>query len=209
MKKIGFKDDIRLTGLVLLGVKKMTRRLEPCLRPLNESDPAAEFSFSPYDEKRGVIMVEVRFNGVVAACYQIAPRFRSGEVVAVAQSLRDMGYDPHAKDWNRGDIWGLDHTPAWTNKMFVSPSKCIHRIRMNGVKIERLQDISDEDCFAEGVGQCLVGTETLYKAYETDRGFVTAPTPKEAFGALFKKVSRRGVWESNPFVLAYSFELIQ
>ena len=33
-------------------------------------------------------------------------------------------------------------------------------------------------------------------------------SPREAFSALIDKVSGKGAWESNPFVWAYEFKLI-
>ena len=33
-------------------------------------------------------------------------------------------------------------------------------------------------------------------------------TPYKAFANLFERISGNGTWESNPFVAAYSFELI-
>lgn len=34
------------------------------------------------------------------------------------------------------------------------------------------------------------------------------PTPREAFAALIDKISGKGTWENNPWVVAYSFELV-
>lgn len=37
----------------------------------------------------------------------------------------------------------------------------------------------------------------------------TFPTPREAFAALIdKKISGKGTWDNNPWVVAYSFELV-
>lgn len=34
-------------------------------------------------------------------------------------------------------------------------------------------------------------------------------TPREAFASLIDKVSGRGTWASNPWVVAYEFELVK
>lgn len=34
-------------------------------------------------------------------------------------------------------------------------------------------------------------------------------TPREAFAALIDKVSGRGTWDSNPWVFAYTYELVK
>ena len=136
--------------------------------------------------------------------------FKVNEIVAVAQNLRDMGYDPRSTPG--GAIWGLDHTPAWTNKMFVSSGQCIHQVRIKDVRVERMQDITDEDCLKEGVRP--VGSEYTVGNYMigVGRGFMRTSlfkTPREAFAALVEKVSEKGSWRDNPYVFVYEFELVK
>lgn len=71
--------------------------------------------------------------------------YKVGEIVAVAQSYCDF-YD----DTNDPRIFPSG--AGWTNKMFVRADLMPHRIRITNVRIERLQDISDEDCIKEGIG---------------------------------------------------------
>lgn len=177
MKRIMFNDRYGLTRAVLEGRKTMTRRIA-----------REEFE----DDENGDL---VSF-GVVEV-----PKYHIGEVVAVAQNLRDMGYDPRATPG--GAIWGLDHTPAWTNKMFVSASQCKHQIRITNVRIERLQDISDEDCLREGI---FLGQFHTYSFVGCGR--IPFNTPREAFAALIDKVSGKRTWASNPWVYVYEFELV-
>ena len=35
------------------------------------------------------------------------------------------------------------------------------------------------------------------------------PSPQRAYADLIDKISGKGTWESNPWVVAYSFELIK
>lgn len=137
------------------------------------------------------------------------PKYKVGEVVAVAQCLRDMGYDPRDTKHRSGEIWGLDHAAAWTNKMFVTASECIHQIRITNVRLERLQDISDEDCLLEGVEKIDNDDELMYKAFDTKGGFVYSTTPRGAFIALIDKVCDNGTWALNPWVFVYEFELVK
>ena len=100
--------------------------------------------------------------------------------------------------------------------MFTKADLMPHHIRITNIKIERLQDISDEDCLREGV-------ELNTRQYEYDGtkkycvcglghwraiGCTDFDTPREAFAALIDKVSGKGTWESNPYVFVYEFELI-
>ena len=100
--------------------------------------------------------------------------------------------------------------------MFVKSYACKHHIKITKVKIERLQDISDEDCLKEGiVRQEVISDESpflyAYDAFlDGDNKYFASRwfrSPEEAFAVLIDKVSGKGTWESNPFVFAYEFRL--
>lgn len=204
MKKIMFDDKYGLTKAVLEGKKTMTRRLpDKAWRDIMPGLAGEDLSHA-------------------------STPFKVGEVVAVAQSLRDMGYNPRDTKHKSGAIWGLDHTPAWTNKMFVSASECVHQISITGVRVERLQDISDEDCIREGieedspyywvpVNMSLPNwrkiVEGVSDMYPNDRDGKVYPhfwdSPRKAFAALIDRISGKGTWESNPWVFVYEFELLK
>lgn len=183
MHKILFNDRYGLTKAVLEGRKTMTRRIVPEGTPFGNWEETLQKS-----------------------------RYQIGEVVAVAQSLRDMGYNPRDTKHKSGAIWGLDHTPAWTNKMFVFASECIHQIRITNVRVERLQDITEGGCKKEGIQYCptkasgLVDCSGKYPLRDCGDCFFT---PRKAFAALIDKVSGKGTWERNPYVFVYEFELIK
>lgn len=219
-----FNDEFRLTQAVLNGRKTMTRRIieiDECVRfPIIRFRPLENW------EKK-VVNPNYVFNGHVYAvyneldllCHLVKPRYEIGEVVAIAQSYKDSGYSPDSLDRHPKDlsVRGLMKDSAgWNNKMFVKSYACRHHIKITNVKIERLQDISDEDCLKEGiVKQEVISDESpfLY-AYDAflngESGYFASrwfKSPKEAFAALIDKVSGKGAWESNPFVFCYEFVL--
>ena len=97
---------------------------------------------------------------------------------------------------------------GWSNKEFVRADLMPHRIRITGIKCERLQDISEEDCMKEGIlGDVEYDKYEVYGLFgNSDDGF---DTPREAFASLIDKVSGRGTWKRNPWVVAYEFELVK
>lgn len=109
----------------------------------------------------------------------------------------------------RGNTF-LAFVPGSTNKMFVRADLMPHQIRITGIRCERLQDISDEDCVKEGVR---VGSQALeYPYYFIDtKQFLICDykSPRRAFAALIDKVSGRGTWDRNPWVVVYEFELVK
>lgn len=122
--------------------------------------------------------------------------YKAGEVVAVAQSYNGLtGVDCPAHRF--------PHQGAgWFNKMFVRAELMPNRILITDVRVERLQDISDEDCLREGVFMSAKGFTFIGapKCYET---------AKDAFAHLINKVSKKGTWESNPFVFCYTLKLLK
>ena len=206
-----FNDKYGLTEAVLDGRKTITRRLIKAPRTMEGKDV---YGFSVVRNPQTKEVVEVMaLDAEGAQINNILPKYKAGEVVAVAQSLRDMGYDPSKKDWSRGIIWGLEKTPGWTNKMFVCASDCVHHIRITNVRVERLQDISDKDCQREGITTMTEGRYEAGNGYGWDTTIdalkrETFFTPRAAFAALIDKVSGKGTWESNPWVFVYEFELL-
>ncbi len=129
------------------------------------------------------------------------PKYKVGEVVAVAQAYKDTCWT--------SPVLRLKDKPGWSNKMFVYAGLMPHQIRITGVRVERLQDISDEDCLREGILEDCPGVQY---SFPTEIGYCCQypfSTPRDAFAALIDKVSGKGTWESNPWVFVYEFELVK
>ena len=130
--------------------------------------------------------------------------FKAGEVVAVAQAYRDA---INPLDWVNTLIY--KNEPGWTNKMFVGADLMPHQIFINAVRVERLQDISDEDCLREGIIEDCPGVQYSFPTEIGYCGQYPFETPREAFAAMIDRISGKGTWESNPWVVVYEFELVK
>ena len=206
MKKIMFNDRYGLTKAVLNGRKTMTRRIIP-IDLYNQTDWKA-FEEGDYE----VVVDGDGYYHDIRQCgmYQI------GEKVAVAQRYGDIS--EHLGPMARcmiNPFGSPKDNPGWRNKMFVKADLMPHRIRISDIKVERLQDISDEDCLREGVLQSCDGLDsyTFDGWFKRHKGgilpvHVYAKNPREAFAALIDRISGKGTWERNPWVFAYEFELI-
>lgn len=143
-------------------------------------------------------------------CAEKKLSYKVGEVVAVAQSYNEVVRE----------FMGLAFEPGSTNKMFVRADLMPYRIRITGIKCERLQNISDAECMKEGVVGGIIGyyvpgikckdwSKESYVDTEDGRTWKLFPTPREAFASLIDKVSGRGTWDRNPWVVVYEFELVK
>lgn len=217
-KKIMFNDKYSLTQAVLDGRKTMTRRVCKYDRP-NETYDIVFPVFEPNDyDNDGNIVSPLNYafgwkNDKGDFTGWNIPKYKVGEVVAIAQSYESLGMNPEIALNDKDGIGFYTKTkfaPGWKNKMFVRADLMPHHIRITNIKIERLQDISDKDCLKEGIykGQCGSADTHFMDAYYYKGDIQPYCTPREAFAALIDKVSGKGTWESNPYVFAYEFELI-
>lgn len=192
MKKIMFSDKYLLTQAVLNGSKTMTRRVLKDNVPLGNWEETAKHL--PY---------------------------KVGDIVAIAQPYKDIIECLPMYSGAILDEVGMprkEFKAGWANKMFVRADLLPHHIKITDVKVERLQDISDDDIMREGVKRASIGfyaEGVKVKDWEKEAHRETAsgclklfPFPRPAFASLIDKISGNGTWESNPFVVAYSFELV-
>lgn len=201
MKKIMFSDKYGLTQAVLNGTKTMTRRIIPnvdIIRHFNprffpdNRDPSAYFR-----DWRGMCrLIDTDGN-------YILPKYGIGEILAIAQPYKDV---INPLDWVNREIY--QDTVAWNNKMFVSSGLMPHHIEITDIKAELLQKISDEDCFAEGVEKWIECCQVTGIMENRGRNNVCFNTPREAFACLIDRICGKGTWNSNPFVFAYTFNLV-
>ena len=199
MKKIMFNDQYGLTQAVLEGRKTQTRRILRCPRyfggkyvsgfRLCTNREGIQFAYLVDEDER-----EIEGSVNTISAYQI------GEEVAIAQRYSECFR-----------AVCLENSKGWNNKMFVMAELMPHRIKITNIRVERLQDISEEDCLKEGIGHHVMpGYEYYMTLIFNGKPFnYYYPTPKEAFAALIDKVSGKGTWDSNPYVFIYDFELIK
>jgi hypothetical protein len=96
----------------------------------------------------------------------------------------------------------------WKNKLFMPESAARYFIKITGVRAERLQDISEEDCIREGIipSFSLAGGHWHY--FIPDKPDEPYHSPIDAYAAFINKINGNGTWEKNPWVWVYDFELI-
>lgn len=213
MKKIFFSDKYSLTQAVLDGRKTQTRRIIKCPKAYQEN-PAGCFRITESDDVSPlfeILVYDKDCNDFVPMFIQ--PKYKVSGVFAIAQCYESLGMNPEIALNDRDGIGFYTKTkfaPGWKNKMFVRADLMPHHIRITDIKIERLQDISDEDCLKEGIykGQCGSADTHFMDAYYYKGDIQPYCTPREAFATLIDKVSGKGTWESNPYVFVYEFELI-
>ena len=192
-----FNDKYCLTEAVLAGQKTMTRRAVT-MSLLDEYDAWYEdFIYKPIGEEDYLSTDEYVLKRTT---------HKVGDIVAIAQPYKDIiECLPMYSDAILDEV-GMprkEFKAGWTNKMFVRADLLPHHIRITDVKVEYLQNISDDDVLKEGVFKL---TDKCFLPSGIAKIFTSA---REAFAYLIDKVSGKGTWDFNPWVVAYSFELIK
>ena len=184
MRKIMFNDKFGLTQAVLEGRKTQTRRTIP-MRIVTMLRHSKDMLMSSDRTKEQIDDALSKYGETMSP-------YKTGDIVAIAQSYKDCGAE--AFYWKQ--------TPSWTNKMFVKANLMPHHIKIERVRVERLQDISKEDCLKEGVCQVSEGR------YKIDGLNYIGDNPIAVYSLLIEKINGKGTWYKNPFVFAYDFALI-
>lgn len=216
MQKIYFNDRYGLTQAVIEGRKTNMRCFE-----LDADSEYIARHYNPiykpqhcyYHDSRGMCQL---INSNTRKLF--IPRYKVGEVVAVAQRYSTIAAGHPDVDTFLLQVAQAHKIPleivqdlaGWNNKLFAKAELMPFRIRITGIKCEQLQDISDEDCIKEGL-------EWDHKArmFYVSLGITNTlrewlgGTLREAFASLADMISGSGTWKSNLLVTAYEFELVK
>ena len=203
MKKIMFNNKYGLTQAVLEGRKTQTRRT--FLKPGEET----------------------LLHGITSEyLISVKSRYKVGETVAIAQKYEDLiNNDEFYRlcGKNGMPLECVKYERGFKNKMFVRANIMPHHIRITKIRMERLQDISDEDCLKEGICRSdikntLWGVAPIRGEGESGTTYEHSvlgygpwhlfPSVKRAYASLIDRISGKGTWASNPYVFVYDFELI-
>lgn len=104
----------------------------------------------------------------------------------------DPEYDVNTSDWGwSGMKWKPSiHMPRWASRILLE---------IVSVRVERLQDISEEDAKAEGV--------------ELNDWYMGDPPPcapfKHGYSQLWESINGLGSWDANPYVWVIEFRRIK
>lgn len=87
------------------------------------------------------------------------------------------------------------HMPRWAGRI---------NLLIKNIRIERLQDISEQDALSEGVKDPLIGTE-----FASPYGADYHAGPCTWFAILWNKINGSNAWAANPWVWVIEFEKAQ
>ncbi|MEY5099614.1 MAG: hypothetical protein RJA36_2333 [Pseudomonadota bacterium] len=114
----------------------------------------------------------------------------------------DAGRD--ALEWGYGESDDPDHIPPHAIKrrpsIFMTRAMSRITLEITGVRVERLQEISEGDAYDEGTAEWCA---------ETQRNGNKWPNIVRAYRGLWEQINGRGSWAANPFVWVLEFRRLE
>lgn len=91
------------------------------------------------------------------------------------------------------------HMPRWASRLTLEVTQ---------VRVERLQDISEEDAIAEGI-EPVPGGYRNYMPEREAQGLATSfASPRESFFSLWESIHGTEAWVTNPWVWVVEFQKV-
>ncbi|HFL4765532.1 TPA: hypothetical protein ACG33R_001158 [Escherichia coli] len=119
----------------------------------------------------------------------------------IDQDSHDMAYRATTpEDWPEEGRWRPSiHMPRWASRI---------TLEITGVRVERLQSISDEDVDAEGFAGDYP-TSALPALFPGEPSDWSHLSMRDCYGVLWKSIYGEESWQSNPWVWVIEFKRIE
>lgn len=104
-----------------------------------------------------------------------------------------------ASEGRGGLVWRPSiHMPRWASRI---------TLEITGVRVERLQEISEADAIAEGIER----SYDQWRDYRTDQAvnYPSAATPIDSYRTLWEEINGQGSWDANPWVWVVEFKRLE
>ena len=184
MKERPILFSAQMVRAILDGRKTQTRRIA---KPIKHPDWGNEYS-------PGALITEKESNYVIErAC----PYGSKGERLWVRETFShhpqfaDIAYRADGEEFEDSD--GFLWEPKWKPSIHMPRSASRILLEITGVRVERLQDISEEDAKSEGAQAINFGYGDCYAL---------------GFKQLWESINGPGSWDLNPWVWVIDFKRI-
>lgn len=136
--------------------------------------------------------------------YPVNNKYKIGDILWVRETWTQngIGYYRYKADFKEGEgLFTGKQIPAkyrnkWKPSIYMPREAARIFLNVTNVRVERLQDITEEDAIAEGVE-----TLGLYPGYEI--------SAIGKFEGLWSNINGQESWNDNPFVWVYEIEKIE
>ncbi|QHQ14549.1 morphogenetic protein [Pectobacterium parmentieri] len=216
MKERPIIFNAEMVRAILDGSKTQTRRtlrIQPteCNHTHWPEHPNSEWN---YDDRgwscavcgNGVSLAKRDVKGITCPFGKVGDRLWVRETWArynIDQNAHDMAYRATTPDdWPKEGRWRPSiHMPRWASRILLE---------ITDVRVERLNDISEENAIAEGVARRHSDTyHGFYRDYENEGYGQGCTFANDSFRSLWKSIYGAESWEANPWVWVIEFKRME
>lgn len=168
---------------------------------LDFNDAKPDSFFGPAYLKVGNPMQETR--------HRVFPKWDIADLLWVKETYA------HVDTFTEPDVFGkylyksMGDTPEkWKPAIFMPKEAARIWLRITGIRVERVQDISEQDAVSEGIYRDPGAGNSEMMVY---RSYVTASNtvyPYISFKTLWQSINGQESWDANPWVWVIEFEVI-
>lgn len=204
MKQIFFESIPDMSKSVIKGRVTQIRRVVFLCKATDMSDKVTLGT-----DKKGRCIL--RYNNE----YSIYADFNIGDTLAVGQSYRTCYEEVLETVKDEALKESLRELTSIIPEDSVPSKSARHHLRIRNIRLERIQNISEKDCLASGIRPVFKDSDDgdVFCGYTHSQASFIDPhhifaTPLEAYKALFGIIYGQDMWQRNPCVVVYDFELI-
>lgn len=138
-------------------------------------------------------------------------KYLIGDVLWVRETFKPnnipTGWPFHYRAAN--DTFTDPENEKWKPNIFMPKAACRIFLEITNIRVERLNDISEQDAIAEGIERTDFNSffNEYYKNY-LPTGY-TDLLPKDSFKSLWQSINGKDSWEANQWVWVISFKRIE
>lgn len=121
----------------------------------------------------------------------------------------DLGFHYYAGNVEVEENRVFRKLTKWKPSIHMPKKNCRLFLKIKSIRIERLQDISEEDAIQEGVEKIADYGSTGYRLYTEPEASYSDIDAIYSFESLWISIDKEESWKQNPFVWVYEFEQIE
>jgi hypothetical protein len=121
-------------------------------------------------------------------------------------------YKGNPSDARLVDEWKKDQNNCqvkWTPSIHMPRFACRTVLEITDVRVERLQEISEEDALTEGVTRIDHGRGYYFSAVRDEPHHGNWVDPVDAYRELWESIHGKGSWDLNPWVWVITFQKVE
>lgn len=120
--------------------------------------------------------------------------------------LHRYAYQADTPPGSRGDEARKEYGLKWKPSIHMPRHASRITLEITAVRVERLNDISESDCWAEGIEEVMYDFDDAAQIDMANRLGCCIEDVKPLYALLWERINGKGSWDANPWVWVLDFK---